>query len=101
MLLTDTDTGLVIPGCGGLRKMRVADPKRGKGKWGGARVICLHIQELDHVRLVTVYGKDKKDDVSADDKKPFRRFARILKDQARRRRLRGVRWPVAVPSHPG
>jgi hypothetical protein len=62
----------------------VADPKRGKRKRGGARVIYLHIQELDQVHLVTVYGKNQKDDVSADDKKAFRRFVQILKDKARR-----------------
>jgi hypothetical protein len=65
--------------------MLVAGPKRGsKGKRGGARVIYLHIQELDQVHLVTVCGKDQNDDVSADDKKAFRRFVQILKDQARR-----------------
>jgi hypothetical protein len=76
VLLIDPDTGVVMPGCGGLLKMRVADPKRGKGKRGGARVIYLHIQELDQVHLVTVYGQDQKDDVSADDKKAFRRSSR-------------------------
>jgi hypothetical protein len=38
-LLDAPDTGSVLPGCDGLRKMRVADPRRGKGKRGGARVI--------------------------------------------------------------
>jgi len=28
-LLNDPETGSVIPGCGGLRKIRVADPRRG------------------------------------------------------------------------
>jgi hypothetical protein len=36
------------------------------------------------VNHVTVYGKDQKDDVSADEKKAFRRFVQILKDHARR-----------------
>ena len=30
--------GSVMPGCGGLRKVRVEDESRGKGKRGGARV---------------------------------------------------------------
>jgi hypothetical protein len=34
-LLNDADSGVVMPGCGGMRKIRVADPKRGKGKRGG------------------------------------------------------------------
>jgi len=28
-LLNDPETGSVIPGCGGLRKIRAADPRRG------------------------------------------------------------------------
>ena len=51
-LLNDPDTGSVMPGCGGLRKMRVADPRRGKGKRGGARVIYLHVEELEQTYLV-------------------------------------------------
>src|SRR5947207_234923 len=82
-LIHDPDTGSVMPGCGGLRKMRVADPRRGKGKRGGARVVYLHIGELDQIHLVTIYGKDQKDDLSADDKKFYRQLVRILKDQSR------------------
>ena len=84
VLLNDPETGDVIPGCGGLRKMRVADPRRRKGKRGGVRVVYLHLQDLDQIHLVTVYGKDQKDDLSADDKKAFRRFVQILKEQGRR-----------------
>jgi hypothetical protein len=47
-------------------------------------VIYLHIQEMDQIHLVTVYGKDQKDNLSADDKKLFRRFVHILKDQSSR-----------------
>jgi hypothetical protein len=39
VFLDDPETGSVMPGCCGLRKMRVSDPRRGKGKRGGARVI--------------------------------------------------------------
>jgi hypothetical protein len=83
-LQNDPDAGPVMPGCGGLRKMRVADPKRGKGKRGGARVIYLHIAESDQIHFITVYGKDQKDDLSAEDKTLYRRLVQILKDQARR-----------------
>jgi hypothetical protein len=85
-LLNAPDTGSVMPGCGGLRKVRVADPRRGKGKRGGARVIYLHLEELDQIHLITVYGKDQKDDLSESDKKLYRELVRILKDQSRRAR---------------
>jgi hypothetical protein len=75
-----------MPGCGGLRKMRSVDSRRGKGKRGGARVIYLHIEESDQIHLITVYGKDQKDDLSDGDKKLYRELVRILKDQSRRAR---------------
>jgi hypothetical protein len=38
-LLLTPKAGNVIAGTGGLRKLRFGDPKRGKGKRGGLRVI--------------------------------------------------------------
>lgn len=78
-LLINPDKGDVIPGCGGLRKLRFADPKRGKGKRGGVRVIYLHIPSAERIDLLAIYGKDEKDDLTADEKKILRAMA----DQAR------------------
>jgi hypothetical protein len=39
MLMQNPESGDVIEGTGGLRKVRYADEKRGKGKRGGLRVI--------------------------------------------------------------
>jgi hypothetical protein len=38
-LMGNPEAGQVIEGTGGLRKMRFADKRRGKGKRGGLRVI--------------------------------------------------------------
>lgn len=38
-LMKNPEAGQVIEGTGGLRKMRFADRRRGKGKRGGLRVI--------------------------------------------------------------
>ena len=83
-LLNDLETGDVMPGCGGLRKLRIADPRRGKGKRGGIRVIFLHIEEASVLHLITVYGKDQKDDLSAEDKKLYRQLVQVLKQRARK-----------------
>jgi hypothetical protein len=82
-LLNDPEAGSVMPGCGGLRKVRVADSRRGKGKRSGARVIYLHIEDQDQIHLITVYGKDQRDDLSADDQKLYRHLVRILKKRSR------------------
>ncbi len=83
-LLKDPNAGTVMPGCGGLRKLRVGDPTRGKGKRGGVRVIYLNLEEHDQIWPITLYGKDQKDDLSPADKKLYRRLVGILKDLAGR-----------------
>ncbi len=81
-LLDDPEAGTVMRGCGGLRKIRTGDSRRGKGKRGGARVIYLHIEEADRIHLITIYGKDQKDDLSAADKKSYRKLVEFLKGQS-------------------
>jgi len=81
-LMEEPDTGRVMPGCGGLRKIRTADPKRGKGERGGARVIYLHVPEAKRFYMLDVYGKDEKDDLSPDEKKELRELAEQLKKEA-------------------
>lgn len=82
VLLEAPDRGVVIPGCGGLRKIRLADPRRGKGKRGGARVIYLHVPEVDWIFLLDIYSKDEKDDLTADEKKLLRRLAERFRSEA-------------------
>ncbi|QQR79526.1 MAG: hypothetical protein IPJ69_09190 [Deltaproteobacteria bacterium] len=38
-ILKDPHRGTVIPGLGGLRKIRIGDVEKGKGKRGGYRVV--------------------------------------------------------------
>jgi hypothetical protein len=49
-------------------------------------VIDLHIEEAGVIHLITVYGKDQKDDLSARDKRLYRQLVLILKDEAERSR---------------
>ena len=81
-LMERPDAGVVIPGSGGLRKVRIADPRRQKGKRGGARVIYLHMPEVDWIFLVDIYSKDEQDDLSASEKKVLRQLAHDFKKQA-------------------
>lgn len=81
-LLDHPDTGEVMPGCGGLRKIRVADPRRGKGKRGGARVIYLHVAEANWILLLDIYDKGEKDDLTPQEKKVLKRLAEDFKAEA-------------------
>ncbi|HEV8059572.1 MAG TPA: type II toxin-antitoxin system RelE/ParE family toxin [Gemmataceae bacterium] len=82
LLMKDSSAGTVMPGCGPLRKIRIPDAKRGKGKRGGARVIYLHVPEANRFYMLDIYGKDEKDDLSAYEKKELRILAEELKTEA-------------------
>lgn len=62
--------GDVIEGTGGLRKVRV--PAKGRGKRGGARVIHYYVSSAAQIRLLLIYAKGRKDDLSTDEKRTLR-----------------------------
>ena len=73
--------GDVMPGCGGLRKLRIRDRKRQKGKRGGARVVYLHIPEAGQFLMLDVYGKGEKDDLAPAEKRELRELSREYRKQ--------------------
>ncbi len=70
------DKGDVIPGTGGLRKLRWATT--GKGKRGGARVIYYYFVTGASLFLMTCYKKSDREDLTADEKKQLRRILGLL-----------------------
>jgi len=64
--------GDLMPGAGGFRKMRWADPRRGKGTRGGLRIIYYHFPSEDQIWLVTIYDKDKAADLTPAEKKTLK-----------------------------
>lgn len=69
--------GEVIPGTGGMRKVRWSRP--GMGKRGGVRVIYYHHSDAVPLGLFTIYGKGVKDNLTADEKATFRKIIAGLK----------------------
>jgi hypothetical protein len=74
-LLANPTKGAVMPGCGGVRKVCVSQPARGKGKRGGARVIYLDIPEAERIDLIAAYGKNEQGDLTPDQRKVMRSLA--------------------------
>jgi len=62
-LATQPDAGDVIPGSGGCRKLRWA--LAGRGKRGGARVIYFLRLASGQIVLVTMYGKNVRENVDS------------------------------------
>ena len=71
-LMRDPEAGEVIRETGGLRKMRFADPRRGKGKRGGLRVIYYWWSTGRQFWLYTLYDKDEMDDLTAKQRKALK-----------------------------
>lgn len=69
--------GDVIEGTGGLRKLRHADAKRGKGKRGGLRVIYFWWEAARQFWLFTLYDKNEMSDLSAKDKKALKEMLKL------------------------
>ena len=79
----DPTRGDLIPGTGGLRKLRVG--LSGSGKRGGARVIYYFYNEEVPVLLMAVYAKNEKADLSDRDKKTSAQYAKEFVKQWRRK----------------
>ena len=69
-LASQPDAGDVVQGTGGLRKVRWA--VGGKGKRGGVRVIYFHAARHEQIRMLLIYRKGVKDDLSGAEKKVLR-----------------------------
>jgi hypothetical protein len=66
MVASDPECGEVIQGTGGFRKVRVG--RDGMGKRGGARVIYILRNELFPIFLITAYAKNRKDNLTKQER---------------------------------
>ena len=82
-LLKNPESGSVIRGTGGLRKLRVADAGRSKGKRGGYRVVYLDLPRVERTYLLALFDKGEKDDISPEEKKILSGLVEKLKKEAR------------------
>jgi len=64
-------TGKIIPGSGGIRKLRWAGS--GRGKRGGLRIIYFWWVAKDRISMLMVYPKSEQDDLTTDQLKLLKR----------------------------
>ena len=86
-----------MPGTGGFRKLRWADPRRGKGRRGGLRIIYYYFSSERQIWLVTLYDKDEAADLTPKEKTALKAAidaevkVREAKRGVRERRFRRIR----------
>jgi hypothetical protein len=66
------EQGDVIPGTGGFRKLRWIDPRRGKGRRGGLRVIYYYFPGEQQIWLITLYDKDEASDLTPKERQALK-----------------------------
>lgn len=69
-------SGDLIPGTGGVRKLRWA--LEGRGKRGGARVIYYFHNEGVPLFAISAYAKNQRADLSGADRNDFKRLTKML-----------------------
>jgi len=77
-------SGDIIPGTGGVRKLRWS--LEGRGKRGGARVVYFHHNSGMPLFALTAYAKNERADLSQQDRIDFRRLAALLVERSKRRK---------------
>jgi len=60
-MLKKPDAGDIVPGSGGVRKLRWR--KEGKGKRGGVRIIYYWKKSEDEIWMLTAYEKSKQENI--------------------------------------
>ena len=78
-LLASPEAGDVDPGTGGLRKLRMADERRDKGRRGGARVHYLWLPHRSLVYLLYVYTKGEASTLTMSQKRELRAVVAAIK----------------------
>jgi hypothetical protein len=76
--------GDLIPGTGGVRKLRWG--LEGRGKRGGARVIYFHHNTDIPVFALTAYAKNEQANLTQQDCNDFKKLTGLLVDSYKRRK---------------
>ena len=84
MLLKDPESGPVMEGTGGIRKVRF--PLKNRGKSGSVRVCYTDFAEYEVIYLITAFEKNEKENLTDVEKNTLRKLVKALKEEAGKNR---------------
>ena len=73
------DRGDMVPGLGGVRKARISNPGRSRGKRGGFRYLYLYLEKRQHIHLLILLDKGEQEDATAEQRKQMREWVMQIK----------------------
>jgi mRNA-degrading endonuclease RelE of RelBE toxin-antitoxin system len=71
-MLASPESGDLMPGTGGFRKLRWHDGRGGKGKRGGLRVVYYWLIDGNQIWMFSIYDKDEVSNLSADQQRQLK-----------------------------
>jgi hypothetical protein len=81
-LLENPREGAVVANTGGVRKVRLALP--GRGKSGGVRVIYLYVEARQKIYLLLCYPKNEQAKPTPEQERRIRELVAVLKGEGKR-----------------
>lgn len=84
MLLKDPESGPIMEGTGGIRKVRF--PLENRGKSGSVRVCYTDFAEYEVIYLITAFEKKDQENLTAEEKNVLKKLVKSLKEEAKNRR---------------
>lgn len=84
MLLKNPESGPIMEGTGGIRKVRF--PLENKGKSGSVRICYTDFEEYEVIYLITAFTKNEQDNLSTEEKNVLKKLVKALKEEAGKNR---------------
>lgn len=84
LLLKDPESGPVMEGTGGIRKVRY--PLKNRGKSGSVRVCYTDFAEFEVIYLITAFEKKDQESLSDEEKMVLKKLVKALKTEVAKNR---------------
>ena len=84
MLLKNPESGPIMEGTGGIRKVRF--PLKNCGKRGSVRVCYVDFEEYEITYLITAFKKSEQENLTMEEKNVLKKLVKALKEEAMKNR---------------
>lgn len=81
LIIDNPESGAVMVGTGGLRKIRFAPPSWNRGKSGATRVCYAFFSRIDTVYLIDIFAKSEKPNLSDADKALAKKWMKMMRER--------------------